>query len=177
MLSPYRKPNGFTLIELMVVIAIIGLLSGIVVINLTQTMERSRLTLALTQLKEFERALWFYMSDHGDQYPADVNRGIPAGMEDYLNTAHWPEEYPWPGCEYDWDNWDIPSGEPGYPGKIIQLSIRFCPLNQPENCRFPHASWAADFDYYSAVYWCIEGPCRSHSSKPIDHPGYCVNCH
>jgi hypothetical protein len=26
------------------------------------------------------------------------------------------------------------------------------------------------------VYYCIEGACRSHINRPINHPGYCINC-
>ena len=33
-----------------------------------------------------------------------------------------------------------------------------------------------DFDYYSAVYFCVEDPCCLHNSRPIHHSGYCINC-
>jgi hypothetical protein len=32
------------------------------------------------------------------------------------------------------------------------------------------------WDSYSAMYYCVKGSCRSHQSKPINHPGFCINC-
>ena len=117
-------------------------------------------------------ALEMYISSNNNgNYPDDVDRDLPSGVEQYLGAGQWPNA-PWPGSIYDWDNWTDPvTGQ-----KIYQISIRFCPLGQPDQCRFPDRPWAANFDYYSSAYWCILGPCRAHISKPINHPGYCLNC-
>ena len=165
------KKCGFTIIELLVVIAIIGVLSSIVLVSLTKARSSASFARAKLEFKSIATAIHLYTEDNNGVFPADIERSLPPGLEVYLSGGNWPNA-PWPESVYDWDNWIDP--DTGL--KILQVSIRFCPLNHPELCRFPDDTWAENFDYYSAVYYCIEGACRSHLSQPIDHPGYCINC-
>ncbi len=162
--------KGFTLIELLVVIAILGVLSSIILSSLTGSRSSANFARAKLEFKSLATAIQLYTEDHGGTFPADVDRGLPPGLEAYLSGGSWPNA-PWPGSVYDWDNW-VDSTT----GTVMQVSIRFCPLGHPELCQFPNNSWAADFDYYSSVYYCLQGVCRAHPSMPIDHPGYCINC-
>jgi prepilin-type N-terminal cleavage/methylation domain-containing protein len=167
-----KDGGGFTLIELLVVIAIVGFLAATVLVNLNKAREDAWQARAIKETQTIATAIQLYMDDHGGVYPPDVNRNLPPGLEAYLGVGSWPLA-PWPGSVYDWDNWD----DPDHPGrKIYQISIRFCPLNDPAHCRFPKQTWAVNFDYYSAAYYCVEGFCRSHNTQPANHPGYCLNC-
>ena len=133
--------------------------------------EKAYLAKAKKELYSIRESIEFYATDHNNTYPPDTNRDIPPGLEQYLAPGIWPDAA-WPGSVFDWENWDDPvTGE-----KIYQISIRFCPVGQPSQCRFPNETWAQDFDINSAVYYCLQGPCRSHLNQPITHPGYCVNC-
>jgi len=162
------KKSGFTLIELLVVMAVIGILSSIILISLNRARSSASFARAKLEFKSLSTAIQFYIEDHED-FPPDANRSLPSGLEVYLAGGNWPNA-PWPESVYDWDNWTDPNtGE-----NILQISVRFC-ISQ-DNCNIPNEPWAIDFDYYSAVYFCIQGTCRSHISKPINHPGYCVNC-
>ena len=164
------KSKGFTFIELVIVIAIISILASIVLMSIKGSQEKAYLARAQKELEAVATALVIYRDNNLGQYPADVNRDIPPGLEEYLGPGEWPEA-PWPGSIYDWDNWTDPAtGE-----KIYQVSIRFCPLGDPAGCRFPNQPWAEDFDYYSSAYYCVFGLCRSHIDKPVDHPGYRIN--
>lgn len=165
------KKNAFTLVEMLLVVAILGIFAGITFIVFSdQAKERAYYGRALKEFESFHYALLFYKEANED-YPPDANRDIPAGLEQYLAPGEWPAG-PWPGSNYDWENWDDPNtGE-----KIYQISIRFCPLGEPEQCHIPNQPWAEYFDIYSSVYFCVEGPCRPHINKPVDHPGHCVNC-
>jgi prepilin-type N-terminal cleavage/methylation domain-containing protein len=165
-----KNKRGFTLIEMLIVIALIGILASIVLVSLSNLQDKAKLAVAKTDLSSIAKALQMYDLDHNG-FPPDVIRAVPPGLEVYLTDGTWPPAV-WAGSSYDWDNWDI-GGQ-----KIYQISIRFCPYDDVamSNCHFPSAEWARNFDYYSAVYYCISGPCRSHSDEPINHPGYCVNC-
>lgn len=161
---------GFTLIELLIVIAIIGILASFMLSNIRHSRQAAYLARAKQELESIHKSLELFLTDNGD-YPADTNRDIPPGLEQYLAPGLWPNAA-WPGSVFDWDNWDVPgTGE-----KIYQISIRFCPIGQPSQCRFPDQDWADNFDVNSSVFYCILGPCRSHISEQPNHPGYCVNC-
>src|SRR5512138_3676706 len=102
-----KKNKGFTLIEILIVIIVIGLLTAIVFVSTRNTKEKAYLSRANVELKTFAYALKMYAFEHNGSYPDDVNRDLPAGLEAYLSTApNWPNA-PWPGSVYDWDNWMI----------------------------------------------------------------------
>ena len=163
--------QGFTLIELLVVIAIIAILSQLVVSYIFSAREASFKARADSEFRTFAAALEEWRSRNYWQYPGDVDRNIPPGLEENLAPGEWPEG-PWPQSVYDWDVWNIPGEE-----TIYQLSIRFCPIGGPiEDCRFPQTEWAEDFEVNSAYFYCFGGPCRSHENEPRDYPGYCMNC-
>lgn len=165
-LSHSKQHKGFTLIELLVVVAIIGVLAALIITAVTKVRNKAYTARTLQEFRSFQQAMEMYLMDN-NFYPADVDRDIPAGLETYLGGGTWPDG-PYPGSVYDWDN-KFPTH--GY----IQISLRFCDIGGT-NCRFPTEYWAQNFDDKSAMYWCFEGQCRSHADRPIDHPGYCVNC-
>jgi len=63
----HKLKKGFTLIELLVVIAIISLLSTIVMAALNNSRIKARDTQRVAQIKELQKAIEAYTSDHG--YP------------------------------------------------------------------------------------------------------------
>jgi len=166
-----NQTSGFTLLELLVVIAIIGILAAIVISSVSNARQGAFEAKAQQDMRNVHNALLLYQLNNGE-FPPDADREVPSGLEQYLSGGAWPEA-PWPRSMYDWDNWENPD-EPGQ--KIYQISVRFCPLGDPTNCNFPEDSWANSFDYHSAVYYCIEGSCRAHVSRPVTHPAYCINC-
>lgn len=167
--------RGFTLLEILIVCAIIVILAAAVFASLWSTRESTYLERAKADLVSIYQSLELYHEKYG-VYPSDTNRDVPPGLEVYLAPGLWPDAA-WPNSVFDWDNWAPSSLSYDPKEQVYQISVRFCPIGGPlAACNFPNESWAANFDVQSAVYFCVQGPCRSHASKPVSHPGYCVNC-
>ncbi len=67
MITPIHK-KGFTLLELLVVIALIGILSSIVLASLNRARDKSADTARMATMREIEKALNLYYSNNGS-YP------------------------------------------------------------------------------------------------------------
>jgi general secretion pathway protein G len=74
-----RNERGFTLIELMLVIVILGILAGVAVTNLTGVGEDARKTKAKTDIATIQTSLGMYEVQMGS-YPTD-DEGIQALVE------------------------------------------------------------------------------------------------
>jgi len=73
----YRQNQcGFTLIEIMVVVVILGILAAIVVPRLLDEPEKARRTSAATQIRSFEEALGIFKLENGF-YPS-TEQGLKA---------------------------------------------------------------------------------------------------
>lgn len=70
------RTGGFTLMELMVVVVILGILAAIVVRNVAGRVPQARIAQLKTQMREFENALDTYKLDNGD-YPT-TEQGLQA---------------------------------------------------------------------------------------------------
>ncbi len=141
----YRKA-GFTLIELMVVMVIIGLLAALVAPRLMRRADEARVTEAKIQIKNLETALRLYKTDNG-VYPS-TEQGlealisppsvgqIPVNYRDggYLEKKTLPSD-PWgnrylyvsPGQQGEYDiislGADGQEGGSGYEADIINWEI------------------------------------------------------
>lgn len=74
MLANFHKKTGFTLIELMVVIGIIGILSTIVYASFDEARKQSRDKIRMSSLKELQLAVELYRAQNG-RYPAACAAG------------------------------------------------------------------------------------------------------
>jgi len=173
-----KTKNGFTLVEILVVILTIAILSTLVIVYVNGSQERTYFTRAKAEFSTIENALKLYVAKNND-YPAEVTWGLPAGLTEFIAKdarGNILTEAPYPGSIYDFENWQIDNGS----GDLIdtrQISIRFCPNGGAINtCKFPKEDWAQNFGVHSALYYCIEGLCRPHNDEPATYPGYCINC-
>ena len=123
-----RRIGGFTLLELLVVIVIIGMLVGYVGPKYFKQVGKSQITVVLDQLHAFGQALDQYRLDTG-HYPT-TQQGMAALMEKPANETKWDGPYlkkavpvdPW-GTPYvykqpgDHGEYDLISyGKDGVPG-------------------------------------------------------------
>jgi general secretion pathway protein G len=70
-----NKKSGFTLIEILVVVAIIGLLTALLLVNLVGIRERGADTRKKSNLNQFRTALRLYYNDY-QSYPAANNNNV-----------------------------------------------------------------------------------------------------
>lgn len=89
--SRKMKPNGFTLVELMVVIVIIGLLSTMVVINVLPSQDVGEITKARGDVAKISQAVALYRSQIG-VYPS-TDEGLQALVRAPQGLRR-PERYP-----------------------------------------------------------------------------------
>lgn len=130
--APYdragQQQDGFTLLELLVVIVIIGLLAGLVAPRYFDQVGKSNAKIARAQIDSLEKALDQYRLDVGG-YPT-TEQGLAALNERPQNAAKWAGPYlkkavppdPW-GARYlykspgDHGDYDLSSlGKDGQPG-------------------------------------------------------------
>ncbi|MCZ6793982.1 MAG: type II secretion system protein GspG [Planctomycetota bacterium] len=95
-----KREEGFTLVELMVVIVLIGLLAGVVGTQVIPLLFKGKKTTAQTQIKVFEDALKLYYIEKS-RYPETLDEltqelpGFPTGILDggEIPLDPWNEEY------------------------------------------------------------------------------------
>lgn len=86
-----RRPRGFTLLELLVVIVIIGLISGLVLPRYFDTVGKSKTKIARAQIAALEKALDQYRLDVGS-YPS-TEQGLQALMAQPAGVPGWQGPY------------------------------------------------------------------------------------
>ena len=90
-LKASRFGTGFTLLELLVVILIIGLLTGIVAPRFLNQIARSETTTARAQIDAFDKALQAFRIDVG-RYPS-ASEGLQALVVALPNEPRWRGPY------------------------------------------------------------------------------------
>ncbi len=71
-----KSPTGFTLIEILIVVVILGILGAVIVPNLMSRPDQARITAAQTDLRQLAAALDVYRLDNF-QYPS-TEQGLEA---------------------------------------------------------------------------------------------------
>jgi prepilin-type N-terminal cleavage/methylation domain-containing protein/prepilin-type processing-associated H-X9-DG protein len=129
----YRHRHGFTLVEMLVVIAIIAVLAAIAFPGYKSMLENSRATQCTANLREIFTGIQGYVQDNNGQYPPSRRTGGNpefwfAAIGPYLDegrrfdqskvkTGPWPQNIPFacPSCtNHGWGGAGIDVGINGY---------------------------------------------------------------
>lgn len=84
-----RRQSGFTLIEIMVVVVILGILSALIVPNIMNSPNEARVTVARNDIQAIGNALNMYKLDNFT-YP-DTNQGLEALVSKPTNVDNWKQ--------------------------------------------------------------------------------------
>lgn len=119
---PKNKSSGFTLLELLVVMVIIGLLAGIVGPRLFGNVGKSEITTAKAQIDVLGKAL--------DQFRLDVGR-YPNAQEGLAALVA------------------APAGNLKWHGPYLRKDVPLDPWGMPYQYQYPGGKQIDDFDLYS----------------------------
>lgn len=104
-----RAARGFTLIEIMAVVLIMGMLMALVGVNIAGQIDKARVATAKAQITQLESALEFYRMDNG-RYPSSA-QGLDALVNKPSGKPE-PRSYPPGGYLKKKDALKDPWGEP-----------------------------------------------------------------
>ncbi len=72
-----RNQKGFTLVELMVVVVILGVLAALVIPTLSGQIDKAKINRTYADMKSIQNALQLHFADN-NQYPAATGTAVPA---------------------------------------------------------------------------------------------------
>ncbi len=118
---PLGARAGLTLVEIMVVIAILGTLMAIVGVNIVNQMQEANVETTKLQIKQIEQNLAMYAAKHKGKFPS-TSDGLEAAAKYFpdsrVPTDSWgnPFQYYSPGTNGDHDYEIISLGKDGQEG-------------------------------------------------------------
>jgi prepilin-type N-terminal cleavage/methylation domain-containing protein len=125
-----RRRGGFTLVELLVTVAIVGILAGLAIPNMRNVTFRARATAVFGDLNAIRQATLDYNADQSAWPPDESSGTVPAGLVPFLPDGF---SFQGDGYELDFENQNLPSGLPGNPNVTrmvgAAITVPDAPLN------------------------------------------------
>lgn len=98
--GPRGLRRGFTLVEILIVVVILGILAAVVISSFANVGQDTKVVTFVTNVRTFAEAAVIYQNTTG-QYLEDSGTGdLPSGWEPYVNEAKWLQG---PSIGGEWD--------------------------------------------------------------------------
>ena len=117
-----NRRGGFSLIELLVAVSIVGILAGLAIPNMRNVTFRARATAVIGDLNVVRQATLDYNADQNG-WPANSALGVvPPELNGYLPDGF---SFQGDGYELDFENVSLPLGLPGNPNvtRMVGASV------------------------------------------------------
>ncbi len=144
--------SGFTIVELLVVVMIVGTLTGLALPNLRGAALRADATHVVADARAVGLAAYEYLSEHG-RFPASGSPGtVPEEMAETLDGV----SFEYKGMTYTWYGVDIPNGfEVSSSGNVGIFAVEYNDQQAIGNALSgfagPDMYWSEDMFY--VVFW------------------------
>jgi len=138
-----RKREGFTLVELLVVIGIIAVLISLLLPALNKARQQANMVKCQSNMRNLQQAVAMYTSENKGQLPFcnwndDVNNSTPHYGAGWLFSAPRPGNWQYPGVGGTWSTANPPAFGV-ITGVLWQyhknLDVYHCPLYNPDTAR------------------------------------------
>jgi len=87
-MNPSHQRSGFTIVELLIVIVVIGILAAITIVAYNGIQDRARASSVSSALSQAAKKLAVYQVDNPDQYPADKAALSAIGVQDSSSVTY-----------------------------------------------------------------------------------------
>jgi len=81
-----RSKSGFTLVEILIVVVILGILAAIVIPQFSEASSEARVSSVKSNLQMVRSQIELYKIQHGDDLPIDINDGTAQQLIDALTN-------------------------------------------------------------------------------------------
>lgn len=120
------RVRGFTLVELIAIIVVLAILSGVAIPKVLNLRTRAMVSSTARSWKVLERAVNQYMMDNGNVPPPNVNDALmPPELNAYLSNSDFTRTPPTGGM-WDYDEWSA------FGGAGVGLSVSVSITQSPE---------------------------------------------
>jgi len=146
-----ERDDGFTLVEILVVLTIVGILAAGISPVVLKRIDQARQTKAMVQIDTFENALHTYAIDTGD-YPA-TDEGLEALVVEPETADGWAGPYI-RGVALDGGEINDPWGSPyvyTYPGDNTDLGFEFDLISYGKDGQEGGSDYDSDITNYADI--------------------------